>query len=130
MPEFTLYNAPQSTCSQRVRFAMHAKGVAFEERRLDLFAGDQLKPEYLEINPNGVVPALIHRGAPVIDSSVILEYLEDILPETSPFRPKDPIETARLRAMMRFIDEVPTPAIRDTLLQSGVSAAFPGNERS
>ena len=112
MPEYTLYNAPQSTCSQRVRFALHAKGVAFAERRLDLFAGDQLKPEYLAINPNGVVPALVHNGVPVIDSSVILEYLEDILPETSPFRPQDPIEVARLRAMMRFIDEVPTPAIR------------------
>ena len=112
MSEFTLYNAPQSTCSQRVRFAMHAKGVAFEERRLDLFSGDQLKPEYLAINPNGVVPALVHNGAPIIDSAVILEYLEDILPETAPFRPKDPVGVAALRAQMRFIDEVPTPAIR------------------
>jgi glutathione S-transferase len=109
---FTLYNAPQSTCSQRVRYTLHAKGEAFEEHKLDLFAGDQLKPEYLAINPNGVVPALVHDGAAVIDSSVIMEYLEDILPETSPLRPGDPVEAARMRAMMRFIDEVPTPAIR------------------
>lgn len=109
---FTLYNAPQSTCSQRVRFTLHAKGQEFEEHKLDLFAGDQLKPDYLAINPNGVVPALVHDGQPVIDSAVILEYLEDILPDPAPLRPKDPMEVARMRAMMRFVDEVPTPAIR------------------
>lgn len=109
---FILYNAPQSTCSQRVRFSLHAKGLAFEERKLDLFSGDQLKPEYLAINPNGVVPALVHDGMPVIDSAVIMEYLEDILPDTVPMRPADPLEAARMRAMLRFIDEVPTPAIR------------------
>ncbi len=112
MADFALYNAPQSTCSQRVRYALHAKGQGFEEHRLDLFSGDQLRPEYLAINPNGVVPTLIHGGAAVIDSTVILEYLEDILPETEPMRPGDPQQIARMRAMMRFIDEVPTPAIR------------------
>lgn len=110
--DFVLYNAPQSTCSQRVRYALNAKNLAFEEHKLDLFGGDQLKPEYLAINPNGVVPALVHGGRPVIDSAVILEYLEDIEPETAPMRPDDPLEVARMRAMMRFIDEVPTPAIR------------------
>ena len=109
---FVLHNAPQSTCSQRVRYALHAKGLAFEEVKLDLFAGDQLKPAYLAINPNGVVPALVHDGVPVIDSAVILEYLEDILPDTAPMRPPAPADAARMRAMMRFIDEVPTPAVR------------------
>lgn len=110
--DFVLYNAPQSTCSQRVRYALHAKNLPFEERKLDLFSGDQLKPDYLAINPNGVVPALVHGGRPVIDSAVILEYLEDIEPDAAPMRPRDPLEVARMRAMMRFIDEVPTPAIR------------------
>lgn len=109
---FTLYNAPQSTCSQRVRYLLHAKGLAFDEHRLDLFRGDQLKPDYLAINPNGVVPALVHDGRTVIDSAVIMEYLEDILPDVAPSRPADPFEAARMRAMIRFIDEIPTPAIR------------------
>lgn len=112
MTDITLYNAPQSTCSQRVRFALHAKGLAFDEVRLDLFSGDQLKPEYLALNPNGVVPTMVHGGAVVTDSAVILEYLEDIHPETARMRPADPVAAAELRAMMRFIDEVPTPAIR------------------
>ena len=75
MDNFTLYNAPQSTCSQRVRYCLHAKKIDFEERKLDLFNGDQLKPEYLKINPNGVVPALVHGDKSITDSSVILEYL-------------------------------------------------------
>jgi len=41
---FTLYNAPPSTCSQRVRFSLNAKGLPFDEVKLDLLAGDQLKP--------------------------------------------------------------------------------------
>ena len=109
---FELYNAPQSTCSQRVRYTLHAKGLAFDEHRLDLFSGDQLKPDYLAINPNGVVPSLVHDGQPVVDSSVIMEYLEDIEPGTASLRPSDPLKLATMRAMIRFIDEVPTPAIR------------------
>ena len=110
--EFTLYNAPQSTCSQRVRFAMHVKELVFTEILLDLFSGDQLKPEYLSINPNGVVPALVHNTKTILDSAVILEYLEDICPKINPMRSADPVIAAEMRTMMRFIDEVPTPAIR------------------
>lgn len=107
-----LYNAPQSTCSQRVRFVLHSKDLPFEEHRLDLFSGDQLKPEYLALNPNGVVPTIVHDGAVVTDSSVIMEYLEEVFPEGVSFVPDDPVERAEMRAMMRFIDEVPAPAIR------------------
>ena len=64
---FMLYNAPQSTCSQRVRFVLNAKQLAFAETKLDLLEGDQLKPEYLKINPNGVVPMLDHDGDIVIE---------------------------------------------------------------
>jgi glutathione S-transferase len=112
MSEFILFNAPQSTCSQRVRFVLNAKHLEFDERKLDLFYGDQLKPEYLRINPNGVVPALLHRDRAVLDSSVIIEYLDEVYNEVSPFTPHDPVERARMRWMMRYIDEVPTPAVR------------------
>jgi glutathione S-transferase len=108
---FTLYNAPQSTCSQRVRFVLNAKGLAFEEIKLDLLAGDQMKPDYLALNPNGVVPTLAHDGAIVIDSSVIMEYLDEVVPEVS-FTPRDAVKRAAMRALMRFIDEVPAAAVR------------------
>ncbi len=109
---FTLYNAPQSTCSQRVRFALHAKGLDFDEHRLDLMGGDQLKPEYLKLNPNGVVPTLVHDGSVVTDSSVILEYLDEVVPDVAGMTPVDPVRRGEMRSLMRFIDEMPAPAIR------------------
>jgi glutathione S-transferase len=109
---FTLYNAPQSTCSQRVRFVLNAKKLPFTEVKLDLLAGDQLKPGYLKLNPNGVVPTLDHDGQIVIDSSVIAEYLDEIAPEPENFTPHEPIARAKMRALMHFIDEMPAAAIR------------------
>jgi glutathione S-transferase len=108
---FTLYNAPQSTCSQRVRFVLNAKGLAFNEIKLNLLEGDQLKPDYLKLNPNGVVPTLDHDGAIVIDSTVITEYLDEVAPDNS-FTPENPVARARMRALMHFIDEMPAAAVR------------------
>src|SRR6185436_14965867 len=109
---FTLYNAPQSTCSQRVRFVLNAKQLPFDEKKLDLLAGDQLEPGYLALNPNGVVPTLDHDGEIVTDSSVIIEYLDEIVPEPQGFTPRAPVERARMRSLMRFIDEMPAAAVR------------------
>jgi len=109
---YVLYNAPQSTCSQRVRFVLNAKKLPFEEVKLDLLAGDQLKPDYLVLNPNGVVPTLVHGGAVVIDSSVIIEYLDEIAPQPESFTPREPAARAAMRALMRFIDEMPAAAVR------------------
>jgi glutathione S-transferase len=109
---FTLYNAPQSTCSQRVRFVLNAKTLPFEEIKLDLLAGDQLKPDYLALNPNGVVPTLDHDGAIVIDSAVIIEYLDEVAPSSVDFTPRDPVARAQMRALLRFIDEMPAASVR------------------
>jgi len=108
---FRLYNAPQSTCSQRVRFVLNAKGLPFEEVRLNLLQGDQLKPDYLKLNPNGVVPTLDHDGQIVTDSTVITEYLDEIEPAKS-FTPASPVARAHMRALMHFIDEMPATAVR------------------
>ena len=109
---FKLYNAPQSTCSQRVRFILNAKKLPFAEVKLDLLAGDQLKPDYLALNPNGVVPTLDHDGAIVIDSSVIMEYLDEIAPSPVDFTPHDPVKRAKMRTLLHFIDEMPAAAVR------------------
>jgi len=108
---FKLYNAPQSTCSQRVRFVFNAKKLPFDEVKLNLLEGDQLKPDYLRLNPNGVVPTLDHDGAIVIDSTVIMEYLDEVSPDES-FTPESPVERARMRALMHFVDEMPAAAVR------------------
>jgi glutathione S-transferase len=108
---FRLYNAPQSTCSQRVRFVFNAKQLPFEEKKLNLLEGDQLTPEYLKLNPNGVVPTLDHDGAIIIDSTVIIEYLDEIEPADG-LTPESPVGRAQMRALMHFIDEMPAAAVR------------------
>ncbi|RJP63036.1 MAG: glutathione S-transferase family protein [Comamonadaceae bacterium] len=106
-----LYNAPISTCSQKVRMSLAEKQLDWVDHRLVFSNFDQLKPEYLKLNPNGVVPTLVHDGGVVVDSSVINEYLEDVFPER-PLRPTNKIELAHMRAWRQYIDEVPTPSIR------------------
>jgi len=108
---FKLYNAPQSTCSQRVRFVLNSKALPFEEVKFNLLKGDQLEPDYLKLNPNGVVPTLDHDGQIVIDSNVIIEYLDEVAPEAS-FTPEDPVKRAHMRSLMHFIDEMPAAAVR------------------
>jgi len=108
---FVLYNAPQSTCSQKVRIALWEKGLEFSERKLDLFKGDQLTDAYKKLNPNGVVPTLIHDDEVIIDSSVIIEYLDEAFPE-NPLSPATPVGRAHMREWMRFFEEVAAPAVR------------------
>jgi glutathione S-transferase len=66
----------------------------------------------MALNPNGVVPTLVHDGAVVTDSSVIIEYLDEVAPQEESFTPKDPAGRAAMRAAMRFIDEMPAAAVR------------------
>ncbi|MDG2269179.1 MAG: glutathione S-transferase family protein, partial [Alphaproteobacteria bacterium] len=70
-----------------------------------------LEPDYLKLNPNGVVPTFVHDGTILIESSAILEYLEEVIPDPA-LAPGDAVGRARMRAWMRYIDEVPTVAVR------------------
>ena len=107
----TLYHAHHSTCSQKVRFVLHEKCLDFDGVVLDLTKKEQLKPEYVAINPNAVVPTLVDEGTPIIESSVICEYLDERFPQ-KPLVPSDIVERARMRAWMHYIEEVAVAAIR------------------
>ena len=76
-----LYNFPPSTCSLKVRICLAEKDAEWVDRRMDSRQGQHLQPDYLKLNPNGVVPTLVHDGNVIIDSSVILEYLDEVFPE-------------------------------------------------
>lgn len=107
----TLYHANHSTCSQKVRLCLAEKGLEFEGKLINLGTNEHLTPAYLALNPNGVVPTLIHDGQIIRDSGVICEYLEEVFPNT-PLMPSDPIARAEVRAWIRYLDEVPTSAVR------------------
>ena len=125
-----LYNAPHSTCSQKVRICLAEKGLAFEDIRLDLGKGkEHLKPEYLKLNPNGVVPTLVDDGNVIIDSSVICEYLDERYPEVR-LSPSDVVERAKMRAWMRYLEEVPTAAVRVPSFNMGFLPRYAGLDRA
>ena len=80
-----LYDGTTSVCAIKVRLSLFEKGVPFESHNIDLRAGDQFDPDYLKLNPNAVVPTLVDGDDVVIESSVILQYLEDTRPDPSLF---------------------------------------------
>lgn len=125
-----LYNAPHSTCSQKVRICLAEKNLPFEDIRLDLGKGkEHLKPEYLKLNPNGVVPTLVDDGDPIIDSSVICEYLDERYPQVR-LMPENLVERARMRAWMRYLEEVPTAAVRVPSFNMAFLPRYEGLDRA
>ena len=75
----TLYHAGASVCSQKVRLALAEKGIEYGSQNLDMARGEHQTPEYLELNPNGVVPTLVTDNGEVIrESSVIIEYVDGL----------------------------------------------------
>lgn len=99
----TLYTHPMSPCSQKVRIILAEKSLSWDKVDVNLPEKANLDPEYLKLNPLGVVPTLVHLGKPVIESSIISEYLEDAYP-TPRLRPKDPHQIAAMRFWMKHID--------------------------
>jgi glutathione S-transferase len=101
------------------------EGIAFESLLLDLQKFDQHRPDYLALNPNGVVPTLVHRDRPIIESSVIIEYLDDAFLEV-PLKPADPYA----RAQILCADlAVPAQAGRGGIERRATLAAIPTAER-
>ena len=99
-----LYHNETSTNSQKVRLVLAEKGLAWESRHLDLWKGDQHDALYLSLNPRGVVPTLVDDGTIIVESTVIMEYLDDAYPDR-PLRPPASAERARMRWWTRQLDE-------------------------
>ena len=107
-----VYSYFNSICTQKVFITLSEKGLAYETQNVDLFKNEQFKPEYLKINPKGVVPALDHDGRVVIESSLICEYLDDTFPKP-PLIPADPFLRARMRLWSKAVDETLFEATRE-----------------
>jgi glutathione S-transferase len=113
-----LFHHDASTCSQKVRICLAEKGIDWVNRHVDIGAQENLTPEYLAINPNGVVPAFVHDGKPIIESTVMCEYVDEVWPDGISLTPDDPKKRAEMRAWLRYIDEVPSMAVRVPTFQN------------
>lgn len=103
-----LYHFNEATCGSKVRLTLHEKGARFEERQLER---DELtSPAYLALNPNGVVPTLVDRGHVIIESSVIMNYIEDAC-DGPQLRPADALSRARMNWIMKLGDDVYLPSL-------------------
>src|SRR5947207_12710376 len=99
-----LHHAWRSSASRRVRLCLEEKGLSYEGHVVDMANLEHHSPEYLKINPNGVVPALIHDGKPLYESGTICEYLDEVFADP-PLRPADAYDRATMRNWIRHVDE-------------------------
>lgn len=125
--DIKFYYAPM-TSATRVHWALEELGVPYEKVKLDLSAGDQKKPEYLALNPNGKVPLIVAEGQPIFESLAILLYLgERFGVEKGLFPPPNPARADAFTWMSWgsvTLGEALTRFLRNT------SDRFPAEERN
>jgi len=106
-----LYHYGDSLCSMKVRLCLIEKGVDYESRFVDLMKFENLKEDYKKLNPNGVVPTIVHDGTPIIESSVINQYIDEVF-DGPLLTPEDPAARARMRIWTKLQDDVIHPAVQ------------------
>src|ERR1700731_1052208 len=96
-----LYDFHGSPCARRVRIVLLEKGLKWETRLVDLTKMEQKKPENLKLNPNGLVPTLVHGDRVIYESNVITEYLDAMFPAPQHY-PVDPWRSALAKMWQAF----------------------------
>ena len=87
----------------RVRIALAEKGVQYEYKEQDLF---NKSPLLLQMNPvHKKIPVLIHNGKSVCESSIIVQYIDEVWKDKAPLLPYDPYQRAQARFWVDFIDK-------------------------
>ena len=112
MTMLKLFTAHNSICTQKVFLTLIEKDLPWTSEYIDLFKNEQYRPEYLKLNPKGVVPTLIHDGRAIIESTLICEYLDQTFPEPS-LAPASAYERSQMRRWSKHIDEGVFEATRE-----------------
>lgn len=98
-----LWEHPLSPYAQKVKIALREKGVAFDTAVPGGIGGGGAGGDFVTASPRAEVPALIHGDVRIFDSTIILEYLEDVFPEP-PLLPASPAARARARMIEDVMD--------------------------
>jgi len=104
MHSVTLYHWEPNANSGKPMLALMEKGVAFKSHYLDLLKFDQHQPEYLAINPQGTIPAMVHGERVLTESTAIMEYVDEAFPGPK-LMPDDPRDRWRIRWWMKLMDQ-------------------------
>lgn len=97
-----LYHFHGATCGLKSRLVLAEKGLEYVDHAVE--RGYLRSPEYRKINPNAVVPTLVHDGAYIYESSVILNYIDDAF-DGPDLKPGNPLGVARTWWWMKRADE-------------------------
>jgi maleylacetoacetate isomerase len=97
-----LHGYYRSSAAFRVRIALALKGLEIQTVSHHLRKGEQRSPDYLALNPQGLVPALETQGAVLTQSMAIIEYLDETMPGSS-LLPEDALGRARVRSMAQMV---------------------------
>ena len=97
-----LYGYFRSSAAFRVRIALNLKKLDYETAAIHLRRNDQSGPDYLAVNPQGLVPTLDDGGRRLIQSLAIIEYLDETY-QDPPLLPKSPEDRARVRALAEIV---------------------------
>lgn len=103
MHTLTLYTYWRSSASHRVRLALGYKGLDYEPRYVNLLEGEQRGDAYKAVNPIGHLPCLVVGGVKYVESTAIIELLDELFPEP-PLLPKAPEDRARVRALVQIVN--------------------------
>ena len=98
MNEVVLYDYWRSSASYRVRIALNMLGIDYATVPVDLLDGSHKTPDYLKLNPQGLLPTLVIDGMRLTQSLSIIEYLAEMQPESG-LLPREPTGRQRVRAL-------------------------------
>src|SRR5580698_2422412 len=103
-----LYHHGSSVCAAKVRLVLAEKLLEWDGHDVDILKGEQFNRDYIKLNPKAVVPTLVHDGVPILESTVICEYLDETFPDP-PLKPSTAWERADMRLWTKAVDEVLHP---------------------
>ncbi|MEO6387666.1 MAG: glutathione S-transferase family protein [Croceibacterium sp.] len=104
MAEVTLYHWEPNANSGKPMLALEEKGVAWNSHYINMLTFDQHQPEYLAINPQGTIPAMLHGERVLTESTAIMEYVDEAFGGPA-LMPADPRDRWRIRWWMKFMDQ-------------------------
>jgi maleylpyruvate isomerase len=103
MSKVILHNYFRSSTSYRVRAALNLKGVEYDYAARHLRLGEHRREDFLALNPQGLVPAMVWSDGTVhIQSLAMLEFIDESVPEP-PLLPSDAAGRSRVRAIAQMI---------------------------